>query len=104
MRFATVTAEVDGPAIKALRKQQGLTLDGLASQVAEKLGSPTNKATLSRIENNRLQPSQELFDALCEVLDGDPKQLLTIAVPAELVEFVRKLIEAERATCESRAS
>lgn len=105
MRFATVTASVNGPAIKALRQQQDLTLEAVAELLAKKLGCPVYKATLSRIENNKLEPGEELFNALCELLDGDPEQLLTIEVPQKVVEHVRKLADpATRAPGGSRAS
>lgn len=94
MRFATA----HGAALRDLRRQRQLTLKGVADQLAEKLGRPINKATLSRIENNKLEPGDELFDALCELLKGDRDQLRSIEVPPELADHVRKLTTANGAT------
>jgi transcriptional regulator with XRE-family HTH domain len=91
MRYATV----DGPKLRELRKERALSLRATAALIAERLGlSTVHVTTLSKIETGDRQPSDELFDAWCDVLGGDRDKLVQIAVPPELADHIHAAVAA----------
>lgn len=87
----------DGRALWELRDERGLTLEGTAALLAAKLGRPVHITTISKIENDQRQPSDELFDALVEVLDGDRNKLIRLNIPPELAQRIRELDDPTQA-------
>ena len=60
-----------GQRIKDSRKKRGLTQDGLASKIKEKMNADTkmNKTTISNYETGYSSPSNELLVVISDVLN-----------------------------------
>lgn len=78
-----------GQQLRALRKQNGLSLDELAARYNAQFSGKLNKSTLSRYENDVQEPMfsvvrnlAQLFDVSCEVLtDGCVPPVSGVQIP-----------------------
>lgn len=88
-----------GKRLRELRKAKTLTQRELAAKVAARLkkhGRSFDFTYLSKIENDKAQPSVELIEKLAEVLGADVNELITLAGKAPR-EFLEKTLKGESA-------
>lgn len=76
-RARLVVRDEVGPAIRALREEQGVTMQSLADQIG------VCKSTINQIEQGHNKPSLELLIAVAEVLDTTLDALVPVSVTAE---------------------
>lgn len=76
-RARLVVRDEVGPAIRALREEQGVTMQSLADQIG------VCKSTINQIEQGHNKPSLELLIAVAEVLDTTLDALVPVSISTE---------------------
>ena len=75
-----ILPDMAGPFFKQWRKYRQLTLEKVAERIAfmDDPGIPSTAASLSRLENGKQSYTQRSLEALAEVYDCDPGELLDV--------------------------
>lgn len=94
--------KVRGDRIKKLRKERGLTQDGLAIEVNKKVDKKLTKTTISNYETGYSSPSDEILSAISDIFGASADYLLgrsdfpelTVSQDLELTKEAQEILDA----------